>query len=258
MGKLYLSRCMALALGVCGLVTGCGGSTAGQVVSIEMALASEDAGASFTTDTGWQVTLEEAQLAVGALYMVAPTEGESLVAKVMAELFGVGTALAHTGVAVDGALVLAEWSTPVVFDALASEPEVLGTVLAEAGEVATGALWLAPTSELNGGQAWVQGHATKDGVVVPFAGYLVLSDEGTTQWVQGVDAAGYLDEGMRITLLTDPQKWLATAHFERLLANEPDGQGVYAIDGNSQVHSAWVLGLRSKYGYSVDFGEMAL
>src|SRR5688572_9306943 len=130
------------ALASLALAAACGGDTAGEVVVIEVALASaprdSDSVAEFETDTGYAVELETARVRLGPIFAFAP---EALArakpsAWDMLREGLVSVAHAHGGIdLVSGRVVRAEWLEPVTLDALATETVVLGEIEAEQGVV---------------------------------------------------------------------------------------------------------------------------
>jgi hypothetical protein len=257
MGK-HVSTAFALAaILTLASAVACGGGTAGEIVILELGLESltdeGDAASTFTTDTGYEVALEEARLAIGPAYFYAPIQ-EPRVATLRELLRPV--ARAHGGHdPVNGRRVRAELLDQQALDLLVPGVQALGAVDAEAGAVDEVAVVLDPprsdlARSMNGHHAWVRGTATKDGEMIRFAGGLDLPDEGLTRRVEGIAAELTLAEGGVLVLGVRLHRWFHGAHFDRL---EVDDDGVAQITAESQVRGAWLLGVRSAQSYEARF-----
>ena len=245
------------------LLGGCGGSTGGQWVQVEVAIESLAQEPAFTTDLGWHVQLTEAQVVLGPMYFYAPTEDTLafLPERMLPTLWelAVPTARAHSGTdPLAGRIVRAEWDEQVLVDLLADESQYLGQIEAEAGTLDSATLILPPPTEehqalMHGHHFWVRGEASKDGQTVVFEGGLDLPDNGLTRRVEPVTVDGELAEGSTVVLGIDPAPWFDGAHFDRLVEGEA-GQP-RAITADSQVRAAWFLGARDLRGYGVRLEE---
>ncbi|MEM8605816.1 MAG: hypothetical protein AAGF92_01825 [Myxococcota bacterium] len=230
------------------------GETEGSVVVIDVALEAGGTPASFTTDTGWTVELEEARVALGPFYAFAPRKEGDAVA--MLREFLLPVARAHGGTdPLNGRRVRAEWLRQVAFDAMSDETVELGAIEAESGVVETVSVTLNPpdaanTSSTNGHHLYARGVATRDDVVVPFEGGLDIPDEGLSRRVENIPLDTFLDAGGRWVLTVDASAWFEGAQFDRLTEQE---DGVYLITPESQVRGAWLLAARNTRAYSARF-----
>jgi len=236
-------------LGWCWIALACAcGQTEGQSISLtwNAAKASDDS-SSFATDTGWQVTLEEARVALESVFAIAPPE-ESAGAIARLERLLVPVAHAHGGHDEAGGLrVRAELLEPSVVDLLAGSSARLGNVSAEAGDVSTIKLELAhPDTRLpesmHGFQAYVRGSAERDGERISFAGGLHVAAEEPARRIE-TKVKFALSEGGALTLATHGQVWLRDAEFDRLPEAAAADQA-REITPDSQVGRAWAIGVR--------------
>jgi hypothetical protein len=231
----------------------CGSDTAGQSISIGWTVASAaDESKSFTTDTGWQVTLDEARVGLDSVFAIAPAAEKQGAVAFLSHLL-VPVAHAHGGHDdASGLRVRAELLDPVVVDVLADGPERFGSLPGEAGEVATIKLELArPDSDLpdslHGFQAYVRGVAEKNGEQVPFAGGVHIADDEPSRRVETA-VKFELSEGGTLTLAVSAAEWLREADFDRLPeADDADRE----ITADSQVGRAWMIGVRSPAAFEV-------
>lgn len=218
--------------------------------AIEFAVVAEGSAGTFTTTTGWEVTLREAFVAVGPLYAFAPDDA---VARARALLLPV--AHAHGGEGLFGMRpVRGELTEQVLVDALA-ERSVLGTAHGSAGPTLDLTLLLdAPhgelasaTSPLRGHHLWVAGSATQGSTEVSFEGGLDIPDEGMVRLVESIPLEGEADEGAELVVSMHVSAWLDDAHFDRL----PEAsEGPRVIAAGAQPHTALYLGARSARAWS--------
>lgn len=245
---------LALIVAFALLVFAACGETDGEVVTIDVALEAAGTPASFTTDTGWTIELEEARIALGPLYAFAPrTEGDAVA---MLRAFFVSVARAHGGTdPLNGRRVRAEWLRQVAFDAMSEETVELGAIEAEAGVVETVSVTLNPpasenASSMSGHHLYARGVATRAEQVVPFEGGLDIADEGLSRRVENIPLDAFLDDGGRWVITIDASAWFEGAQFDRLTQQE---DGVYVITPESQVRGAWLLAARNTRAYSARF-----
>jgi hypothetical protein len=92
---------------------------------------------------------------------------------------------------------------------------------------------------------YVEGVATKEDLVVPFYGGLILPAEGDQRVVQGIALDAPLTDGTVVVVHVQPDAWFQDANFEVLLEQTPDAHGRYPIIAGSQVERAWFIGARS-------------
>jgi hypothetical protein len=238
---------------LCALVlVACGGETAGEIVSLEIALESvadegQELGA-FETDTGYTVALDEARVRLGPILAFAPEPmaRSSVLDRLSDALLPV--ARAHGGVdLVSGRIVRAEWLEPVAFDVLEPASVVLGTIEAEAGAVDAITVELARAGEA-GPQLYVRGSAMRDGEAFPFEGELTLGDDPLMRRVELVRRDIALSEGGRLTLRVHPSTWLRDADFARAPL---DDEGSALLDPDSQPGRAFAIGARSPAAFSI-------
>jgi len=232
----------------------CGGETEGEQIAIRWQLAAGDeASRDFVTDTGWHVTLDEARVSIESVLLIAPpAQSRGALASVTQWL--VPVAHAHGGHdAADGRRVRAELLDPVVIDVDAERARTLGTVPAEAGDVATLKLTLARTTdetpdELHGHAAYVRGQAERDDVRVSFSGGVTLADSEPARRVERpIDFS--LSELGTLTLGVQPSEWFREAEFDRIATD--DAEAEVEIDPASQVGRAWAIGLRSPEAFDI-------
>jgi hypothetical protein len=237
------------------LASACGGETEGQSIALRWQVAGSDAATAFTTDTGWQVTLDEAQIALESISAIAGEPQSRGAVAFLSDLL-VPVAHAHGGHDdASGRRVRAEWLDPLAVDALAAAPERLGSVLAEAGDVTTIKLELARSADqlpeaLHGFQAYVRGTAEKAGTSVPFAGGVHVAEDEPARRVE-TKVKLELSDGGALVLAVHAEEWLREAEFERL----PEaGEGAEReITATSQVGRAMLIGVRSPDAFEVTY-----
>jgi len=232
------------------------GETEGEVVTIDVAVETPTSPTSFVTNTGWEVSLDEARVAMGPWFAFAPRFEGGAVAALRAFLFP--RAHAHGGTdPLNGRRVRAEWLDQVAFDAVpGSDPVMLGAIEAESGAIDAVSVTLNPPDAVNAvvmndHHLWVRGEATKDSRTIRFEGGLDIPDEGLSRRVEGIPIDAFLEEGGRWTITVRPEQWFLDADFDRL--TEQGADGVYRITPDSQVRSAWLLGARSPRAYAARF-----
>ncbi len=235
----------------CAALSACGGETGGRVIDIHLRVQPEAEPdrplGEFTTATGWEVTLDQATLAVGSMYAFASVESPGAMAW-LSDLL-VPVARAHGGFdPASGLRARAELLEPVAIDLLAPDGQELPDVEAEAGALAKVALDIAKADDelpeaLHGHQAWVAGEATRGEERVRFEGGLDIEGEGLQRRIE-TDVEGIeLEEGGTLVLALRPSRWLRDANFDRLAA--PATGEPATITPTSQVGRAWLVGARS-------------
>lgn len=253
------TRARALAvLASLSLASGCGGETAGESIAVRWQVAgADDAAKTFTTDTGWNVTLDEARVGIDSVFAIAPeAKSRGAVAR-LTDLF-VSVAHAHGGHDdAEGRRVRAEWLDPIAVDALQDSAERLGTVPGEAGDIATIKLEIAKSADalpaaLQGFQAYVRGTAEKDQLHIPFAGGVhVAEDEAARRVETKVDFS--LRDGGALAISVHPEEWLREAEFDRL--PEAGDGAVREIATDNQVGRALLIGVRSPAAFEVTYAS---
>ncbi len=247
------------ALAVLALASACGGDTEGESIAVRWQVAgTNDAAQTFTTDTGWDVTLEEARIALDSVFAIAPPAPSRGAVARLSELF-VSVAHAHGGHDdADGLRVRAEWLDPFAIDALRDRPERLGTVLGEAGDIATIKLEIAKSAEklpdsLHGFQAYVRGVAEKDQLRIPFAGGVHVSEAEPARRIEA-KVKFALSDGGALVLAVHPEEWLREAAFDRLPEAE-DGGADRQITADSQAGRALRIGVRSPAAFEITYAS---
>jgi hypothetical protein len=243
--------CAALAA----LAMACGGDTAGEVVTIEIALKSAssagDSVSEFETDTGYAVELEEASIRLGPIFAFAPepmARAEPSLWDMLGEGF-VPVARAHGGVdLVSGRIVRAEWLEPVTLDALDTDAVVLGEIEAEQGVVDAITLEL-PRAASKGAQVSVRGDATRDDETFAFEGSLVLGDDPLDRRVELVHEHIELTDRGRLTIVVHPDVWLRDADLSRATVVD----GARQLEPDSQPGRAFRIGARSPAAFSIEW-----
>ncbi|MCU0685368.1 MAG: hypothetical protein MUF34_24535 [Polyangiaceae bacterium] len=246
---------------------GCESGTGGREVRFDFALASAPAAGrplgAFTTSTGWDVTLEQACVALGPVYLyenaplLAPTARAGR--RPPRDWLGwlVPPAYAHAGDEhFDGGQVRGEWVEQIAFDALDPAGRAFPGVRGLAGSARSFSLLLDPPRPslgdaaacLRGHHAYAAGVATRDGLRVEFEGGLDFAVEGAARRVDGVALDAVLDDGVRVVVELHVPAWFDQAHFERLTETAPSGR--YLINPSSQVGAAWLLGARGASTFS--------
>jgi hypothetical protein len=232
----------------------CGGETEGEQIALRWQLAAGDeASRDFVTDTGWHVTLDEARVSIESVLLIGPSsDSPGALASVMQWL--VPVAHAHGGHdAADGRRVRAELLDSFVIDAESERARTLGTIPAEAGDVATFKLTIARTThdapdELHGHAAYVRGQAERDDARVSFRGGVTLAEGEPARRVERpIDFS--LSELGTLTLGVQPSEWFRDAEFARIATD--DAEAEVEIDPASQVGRAWAIGLRSPDAFDI-------
>ena len=238
------------------LACACGGDTEGRTIAIDWLVEAadrDDADREFVTDTGWNVRLDEAQVAIDSVLALAPKR-DSIGAVARVTEWLVPVAHAHGGHdEATGKRIRAEWLDPFIVDALAEARTSLGGYSAEAGAVDVMKLELARTKtrladDLDGFRAYVAGTAERDGEQVRFAGGLTFADSEPARRVE-TPVRFELDEGGTLILDVHASEWLRDAEFDRLPAADPGS--AREITPDTQVGRAWTIGVRSPAAFSV-------
>jgi hypothetical protein len=240
------------------LATACE-AAAGREVTVSMSLAARTrAGGApdrFVTATGWDVTLDEASVVLGPVYLFEnPPPSASVTPRWRPDDWFVRTAWAHAGDQhFAGGAVLAEYVGQVVLDVRRGEPLELGQVTATAGRARSFSVLLDPprsarVEAAHGHHAWVRGRATKDASTVAFEGGLDIPDEGRLRRVDGLPLEAPLEEGGRFTLVVHPDAWFDSADFGKLPAAE--GEAPRTITRETQPGAVWFNAARGAASFS--------
>jgi len=243
-------------------VAACTGETGSGLVTFTALAGSDESTETphhFSTDTGYQVTLEQADLHVGALYLnrARPFLGAQDTACILPGLY---TAELRSGLTFD-----ALDATLVPFD----EPGY-GTL----EPAATGEVWLTggeidaahdPTPILT-----YAGSATRDGVTQRFRGVISIgqnralpsSDPATPganplckqRIVTPIPIALEPSQGGELILRVRPKVWFDRVDFSGLLANTDDEIEVRIPDSlDDPISNALLMGLRAAGAYRIDW-----
>jgi hypothetical protein len=262
--KTFFFAVLALASVACSVE---GSGTGGRSVFFDVAVQSPSymaEGGRFTTESGWEVELDEAVVALGPVYVweksgfagLAKGDDElDLVAEPLAWLgeLVVPTARAHPGdVYFNGGTLRGEYLEQVAFDLLDGEAAVLGTARGIAGEIGSVTIVLDPPGDatlghaesLHGFHAWASGRAWRGRELVEFEGGLAIPAEGVQRQVDGVAIEGELDDDGTLVLGVSPRAWFAQADFATLDTPNEAGDRMVIAPG-SQVANAWFLGART-------------
>lgn len=234
------------ALLLVGLGTSCG-STSGALVTLPFRAGGVPSGGplTFTTISGWTVTLRTAKIALGPFYFnLIPPSTES---------FRNGT-------------VIIQVTQQVIVDALdPSLHDVPGGADGETGHSVSVEIDLFPPdvtqpvslrSQLAGNVGLVEGTATKGGSTVPFSGPITIDTNLVTpttplvalQRVRGaVVNLEFTAAPQALELRVDPTLWFDLVDFSQLLQGTPSN-GVYTWDVHSTLVNSLVQGVKSESG----------
>lgn len=251
-----LRQRVLLALTCAAWVAACGGETAGELISIEIAVRAAPAEAAdldaFETDTGYAVTLQEASVRIGPILAFSPEATARREQGVWGRLQDawVSTAHAHGGIdLVSGRVVRAEWLDPVTIDALDADTQVLGEVQAEQGVVDAVTLELSRATGV-GAQVNVRGDAERRDEALSFEGALTLEDDPVSaRRVELVHEHIELTEGGRLTVIVHPDRLLRGAD----LARAPTEDGLSTLSPDSQPGRAFAIAARSPSAFSIEW-----
>jgi hypothetical protein len=259
---------LVLLLGGAAACTPEGSGTGGRSVLFELAVEPPTymvEGGAFTTQSGWDVELDEAVIALGPVYLwenpsvsgldrSAPDGGFDLVG--WASDMVIPTAWAHPGDQwFAGGELRGEFLEQYALDLLDGRTLSLGPARGIAGEVRSLTVILDPPTASTGGDplslrgfhAYVAGFARRDGIEIAFEGGLEIPAEGTQRQVDGLPVQFDVDDGGTLVIGVHPRTWFDQAHFDTLDVRGPDGR--WMITPESQVAASWFIGARSAQGY---------
>ena len=250
--------------GACGPMSGTGGRAVDFELAFEVGASIE---APFTSSAGWEIQLDEADIALGPvwLYENAPAQSRSEGPDSgwlggLHELL-IPTAWAHAGDDFfDGGRLLGEFLEQRAVSLRDGDGGEAGAARGVAGNVRSVSLVLDPPSSVTTGDAealgdaqmWVSGRAQREleggGLeVVDFYGHLRLDEDARE--LRGIPANFDLDDDGRLVLRVDARRWLDEAQFDRL--ETPDAEGRYEIGPNTQPAVAWTLAARNANSYAI-------
>jgi hypothetical protein len=257
MKRRSFALALALALAGCADTTGAARVT----FAVEAAGIERDAAQplSFTTDQGWTVTLTEARVALGPIYLntLAPLEGRRPLLRRVGDLL-LPSAYADGESHLGAGRVVGEVTTQVEVDALSPAPTAVpggGDGVAEPS--LTAEAWL---FNRDGAVIRVAGSARRDDQDVAFEGALVIDaalvpaggsiDEARK--VRGIPARLTLAQGGVLRVRVDPRGWFDGADFGALTAGTPR-DGRYRFTPQDNVGRAFLNRARARAAFSVTF-----
>lgn len=246
--------CIVLACLV--LVAACEAGTGGRRVRFEMAVepSAPRRPMAFHTAAGWDVTLREACISIGPVYLYAnPFVADVGPRRLPQRLHDwlVPSAHAHPGVDhFNGGEVRGEWLDQLAVDLLADRSVALGSFEGIAGHARSVTIGVHPPGSaargavacLRGHQVYVAGAANRAGTTIAFEGGLDIEEAGNRRRMQ-VAADLLVDDGTRVVISIEPRRWLDQADFDQLAVDPTTG--VASITPESQVRGAWWLGIQS-------------
>jgi hypothetical protein len=283
---LHTRRISKVALAFAGLLVvqlGCASNTGSKRFAFEASAAgvvlTEAGPFTFTNQTGWNITLTEADVTLGPVYLnvIPPLRGT---ARRTFDWF-IPSANAQASEHLDTGRRVGEVLGQVTFSALSSELvpfPVQGTLTEE--EVRTVEVWFYPapgvspdTTQIDTVALSVAGEAARAGLLVAFRGVLVLDETwladqptGTRgsqsiaeiRQVRGIETSFLPHEGGHLELRFDITRLFRGADFSRLADSPtgPDGRVelVQARSGRDQVMTNLYQGLREANGtYAVQW-----
>ena len=224
------------------------GNTPGRIISVTFA-ANGDGGSTFTTASGWAVTVSDAHLVVGGVSALAPRPTALL------RVFSMPVALAHGGADEFATLgIRAEWLDQVSLDLLATTTTMLGVGRGIAGTIGAVEVDIDPppaaiAALTHGHQAWVAGTATRAASSIAFEGGLDIADLTIARRVQGIPASGSVDDGSVLTVTAHLRSWLDQMQFDRLPM--PTSGTTREIVRGTQPYNAFMLGARTQTAFAV-------
>jgi hypothetical protein len=237
------SLTVAATLAVFAACTGTPGRASEFVVAAEAIAPPGATTSSFTTESGWDVTLSSAHVALGPVYAYAPASAAWRALLPVAH--------AHVGEDPFGSrTVRGNALDQIDLDVLGPAVE-LGRAAGSFGEVSDVTVVLDPpaaaiAAALHGRSLWLEGTAARGAETVRFEGGLDLP-EGVDRVIEGIPLDALLDDGDRLIVEVHPVAWLDEVQFDRLPAPV---DGVSTIDPGTQPAIAWRLGVRSAAAWS--------
>lgn len=253
--SLLLPTCLAcLAMSAC-LDAG----TGGRAVTIDFAVTSAPAQGRalgvFDTADGWRVTLQEAHVALGPVYLFENPGALSTLARLPSALSQafIPTAHAHAGDnQFAGGAVLGELAEFIVLDGLSEDAQRFEDRAAVYGAPRSLSLRLPaePVTQgapLHGHQAFVRGTATRGDDTVCFSGGATPESDARRD-VNGLPFTGTLSDGVTVTLTLHPHAWLDAARLDDVTMTDADG--CLVISEGDRVSAAWSAALRSAASFS--------
>jgi hypothetical protein len=233
--------------------------TGGRAITIDFAVTSAPAQdralGVFDTADGWRVSLQEAHVALGPVYLFENPGALSTLARLPSALSHalIPAAHAHAGDnQFAGGAVLGELAEFLVVDALSEGAQRFEDRAAVFGAPRSFSLRLPaePITQgapLQGHQAFVRGTATRNDESVCFLGGATPESDARRD-VSGLPFAGTLDDGVTVNLTLYPHAWLESARLDDVTAT--DSEGCLVITEGDAVSAAWSAALRSAASFS--------
>ncbi len=244
---------------------GCGGLTAGDLITYEVAAASTTATASperFPSATAWTIELDTALVLVGPVYLYGG--GQRAESWGLPAWLGPRVAYAHPADATfDRGPVLGDVLDQFVVDLLDPSPTSLGIVPGVAGTTATMELHLHPAGftalgspvaelePLGGATFLLEGRASRGDVTVPFSARGDLVGQPAQRVVESVEVGVELsdrgDSPGRLIIQIRVDEWFRFVDFARL-EDVPDPFAPETVAG-----AALRRGIRSRFAYGAEW-----
>lgn len=235
-------RVLRLAVPLCFLASGCGGSS-GKRVSFDVRL--EGVGANSQQSTAsepYAVTLTKAHIHMGTVTFYA---GEPLFARVLRQLTPIALAHAHPGHYQEGDALAQLIQTRVVD--LLGEPLTLGRAEGVTGEYRSASVELVGSTTADA-TVELMGTATHGDTEVAFSGAVDLA-----QVVAGVAADDAIASGEgHVAVQVDLARWVAQIDFTAF-----SGSGQHTIEPDTQAYNALVRGITATESFGVAWEPVA-
>ncbi len=253
-----------LALALAFTLAACGDTTGSQRVTFAVEAAGPERDAqplAFDNDQGWSITLSEARVALGPVYLntIAPLEG-GLWRRLGDALLP--SAYAHGGSHLSAGRIVGQVTTQVEVDVLAPAMVAIPGGGDGVGDAAlTAEVWLYNRDGVLGGAAMrVAGVARRGAEEVTFEGSLVIDQDlvatgGTideARRVRGIPAPVTLVDGGSLRVRVDPRGWFNGADFSEL-ARGTARDGRYRFSNTDNVGRAFAAHARSRSAFSISF-----
>jgi hypothetical protein len=195
----------------------------------------------FTTDTGWQVTLSEAKMAVGPIYFnVAPSTVEAVGggAALLRALWPVALARADQQEHAARGRIVAQVTARAILDLLSPQLQEVGPGDGVSEPARSAEVWLLPEDRAGRSGTlpqrsvlYVVGVAQKEADLVPFSAALVLTatrDKPLERVQRATDLVAdvpFAPGSGTVVLRVDPRPLFRAADFRPLLDYPPDEAG---------------------------------
>lgn len=243
-------------------LAGCGDATSGGRASFEVHVGGVERDArapmTFDNDQGWRVTLTDARIAVGPIYLntLTPVVARRTLGDRVSDLF-VRSAWADGALHLGAGRIVGQVTTQVVVDLLDPALQTLpggGDGVLE--RVHSLEFWYFNDPAIQGAAVRVAGVAEKGEQRVNFDGALEINEALATpqrplevaRRVRGVPGDFELTDGGSLTVRVDPRGWFRGADFSELLARPASPEGVRTFDPTDNVGRAFIENARGVQG----------